>query len=217
MHVTSGITYIAIDQESTFATNEEITEIGLSILHVDQAMVNTIKSMNNFATLPAGARTIHIRVKEKLRYIAPPFAKKFRRGNCFQYGNSEILPLAEIDERLAHILAEEKAKCSNIVFVGHAMENELKSFNKNSLHAFDGYLEKPPALDTQELYRHGNDCNINGPQPGLEALVEQVLNASTQMLHNAGNDAAATLKLFVKKLSLAFNRLSSAGPSRASG
>ena len=104
----------------------------------------------------------------------------------FSFGNTRTLPQKLI---LQYLLALIKSK---ICLVGHAVKNDINMLLK----ATDEFtiIRFVDTYDTQEIHRQ---LSNKTDWDKLECLITEYLCTSPQGLHNAGNDAVYTLKVFL--------------------
>lgn len=162
------------------------TQLGISILRA------TGENANLFAKDPAskaGIKFRHIQIKELMKYKTRIW--KLRRNSKFLYGQTELVPLAMVNQ-VVKSLIEEESKHGQIVLVGHAIQNDQKFLHNANITAFDEYF--PAAVDTQVIHRDG------GSPSGLATLVHLYDEHAGEGWHNAGNDAMWTLWVLANKL-----------------
>lgn len=107
----------------------------------------------------------------------------------FKFGESKIITV----DQLMRILLE-KLKMTDYV-VGHALLSEhiVMSYHGLNMLAF----KKTKAIDIQYIFKSRFDYDLEHKLVSLGTLLDQ-LSIPNEDLHNAGNDAAYTLKAFLK-------------------
>ncbi|KXT03901.1 hypothetical protein AC578_9319 [Pseudocercospora eumusae] len=179
---------ICIDCEAYELDHNKVTEVGVSMFDTrdaPEAIAETSKE-ELFSKIVSS----HYRIEEygHLRN------NRFSKGNpgSFAFGTSTWTGLADIKQTLQNVF-EDAAKLSppltglrKIVFVGHAIKNDLEYLRKLN---FD--INDIPSvvlkLDTQTI------AVSKKRQMGLAKLLAALQIVPTH-LHNAGNDAAYTLR-----------------------
>ncbi|TGO25662.1 hypothetical protein BPAE_0075g00170 [Botrytis paeoniae] len=194
--------FVAIDLEANthdytcFANNKIYTrgtptQIGISIL---RANGNNATLFANDPDSPAGTNYRHIKFKEFAKYRTRIGKLKAGEKVDFLYGRTEVIPLDGANSLIKKLIDDER-KHGKVVLVGHAIQNDQKILGMGGINAFDALF--PETLDTQAMHLPP------GSKQG-RSLINLVLgynsSAETGWQHNAGNDAAWTLWVMVKKL-----------------
>ncbi|KAI5781665.1 hypothetical protein DFH27DRAFT_307447 [Peziza echinospora] len=181
--------FVCIDIESWERDHSLVTEIGISTL--DTTPLLPTFGTNTYATVLPHMKYRHIRITEH---------KNLRNGRYvndnadrFDFGKTEFHPLASIPRILAEIFAAPTPD-HHVCFVAHDAPTDLKYLTSAFKFNARENVPKLKVFDTAELYK-----TIVGAKDTM-ALGKMLLSLKLEPwnLHNAGNDAAFTLRSFVK-------------------
>ncbi len=201
--------YLAIDVESWEQNHEYITELGISIFDSSSWGTSTpprTSTSTSMAThraeeeeeeeeeeegdlervLGRGVETRHFRVMEHLglrngRYV-PDNADKFR------YGTSERMTLSVLSETINVLLKSASGLRTAVVF--HDAGADLRYLSSIGVVV----PASIPVWDTKTLYAAHTRAK-KGMEKGLGKMIDE-LGITVFALHNAGNDAYATMLAF---------------------
>lgn len=166
--------WVSIDFEWWEQSPNKITEIGISILNCRPEKKTFIPPIQSFHLLPDPAYK-----KVNGRYVP-------NHRDYFAFGVPRIMRLLDCRIFLQSVL--EKFRHEQLFLVGHHLHNDLRHLKGLGIETED----LPPILDTMEIAIHlwgrpialGDFCRFMRVDAGL--------------LHNAGNDARATLILLAQ-------------------
>ena len=177
------ISRVAIDIEAYENDQQCVLEIGIAVKTASSRLQEFRNRVRNEHPQPPSHEYRHLIIREYMHLRNGIFVTDNRDN--FLFGTSEIVSLNEA----ARIVDTICSQASTVIF--HAANNDL-----NWLDSIGVYTPNSPhIIDTQDLARE-----LNAPL-GLERL-GRYLGLTTSYLHNAGNDAAYTLKVYFELVAM---------------
>ena len=185
--------FICIDLEAFEFAQEKITEVGVSVLD-SRHVVGTDPGPDGMGWL-SKITTRHLIIKEHKHLVN----KRFVHGcpDKFNFGNSEIVKLGHVNTTLTqlfdnpspHSVLASDLGGRKLILVGHGLSNDTAYLEKLHFapHANGNIIQD---IDTQRF------VGTKKKPVGLGRLMAG-LGVSPENLHNAGNDAAYTLRALV--------------------
>lgn len=172
---------ICIDLEMYEFDTNKITEIGIAVLECDPENSFFMPNIICHHLVPAeynnGKFVNHKKVWDK--------------RTLFKHGESVILPLKDcqkVFDGLIDLLVKKGIKEKRPVFLaGHGVDGDLFYLNKTGF----VYNQNLPILDTCSMWQHTSALPAN-----VGAILGH-LNIAESYLHNAANDAYATLRILL--------------------
>lgn len=192
--------FICVDIEAHERKKNVITEIGICTL--DVADVAWMAPGHLGKDWRNKFRARHVRVREYLHHVNKDFVKG--HPDKFQFGNSEVVPKADIRRLLANSFKppygarkhHDQANMEErpIVLVGHDILSDIR-FMKSL--GYDVVAQAKPVctLDSNSIYAYLSG-NSSGQNIKLANALESV-DIDAWFLHNGGNDAYYTLALCI--------------------
>ncbi|RPB21934.1 hypothetical protein L211DRAFT_758876, partial [Terfezia boudieri ATCC MYA-4762] len=207
--------FVCVDCESWERNHSAITEIGIATLDIDALPPSQQPTYEIIMPLMTYR---HIRISENRRLRNGRFVPD--AADLFDFGTTEFQALKALPTVLAdaftppplsiHTTPEGKKRRRTIAFIGHdaaadikylydckfdsvvAVRETLQRLDKEA--GFNGPVREMDVFDTAEMYKAiTGEMNTKGLGKMLIELELKPWN-----LHNAGNDAAYTLRAFVK-------------------
>lgn len=197
---TSSIVIIAIDFELTWNT-KEVTEVGLSILNMDNVSSTTLATpmspLSYADNLAKHIKSYHLRTAQYYKWVNrfPPGSNP--DGFDRRFGNSERIPAAKLVRRMKEIMwgsGQDKV----YILMGCALENEHETLYHLAMDLSSIRHEIDIQVEDRRIRRrnkHGSLQKVCG-KLGLPA----------QNLHNAGNDARYTLECLLRMVVMSSNQ-----------
>ncbi|OCT48550.1 hypothetical protein CLCR_04129 [Cladophialophora carrionii] len=180
------ITFVAIDLETSRRSEGMILEVGIS----------TRKAW----VWPRVTNSVHFIVREGLDFSNGRHAdKKFG----FQYGQSEVVALADLPGRIMDHISLAYADCDDVILVGHNLDRDVAWF-KNVGIAMDntavtgGYLRGTQVCDVAKVEQALKPPHRR-PRLDMLAATYNVAERDWDGWHNAGNDARMVLEVLRKQ------------------
>ncbi|KAF8418209.1 hypothetical protein EV426DRAFT_343789 [Tirmania nivea] len=228
--------FVCVDCESWERNHSAITEIGIATL--DMGAIPSSQPLTYETIMPLMTYR-HIRITEHRQLRNGKFVPD--AADLFDFGTTEFRALKALPAMLAeaftppplplHTIPEGKKRKRIIAFVGHDAATDIKylydcKFDsriavRETLQRLDeeagfvtGAAREMDVFDTAEMYRAiTGEMNTKGLGKMLVELGLEPWN-----LHNAGNDAAYTLRAFVRMCDRPMvAKEGEAGPSESSG
>ena len=189
---TRSIVFIAIDFELKWNT-EEVTEIGLSVLNMDEISSTTratpMSPLSYATTLAGHIKSYHLRTAQYYKWVNrfPPGSRPDGFGR--QFGKSERIPAAKLVKRVKAIMwgSGQEKTC---ILVGCALTNEHRTLNHLAFDLSSIRYEVDIQVEDRTIRRRCHDGSLQ--------KICGKLRLSAQDLHNAGNDARYTLECLLR-------------------
>lgn len=193
----SPVTFVAIDVEAWEQDQGKVTEIGLAVARLSsRAVVDS--GCPEFSADESCFRHRHFLIKEHLSMRNGRFVEDNKDG--FLFGDSELISLDNATRELSAEL-----RMADYI-VGQAPQGDLKWLRNIGVTGIgaDGDVSVHRVLDTQVLAMAGAPPEVDVLNvSGLKALAERYA-LNPRNLHNAANDAAFTLQVFLSQLNVSF-------------
>lgn len=165
-----------MDIEATEDKHPRITEIAISTCSVDEPCRDLTSFMANI-------KIKHFRIKEWLDYMH--HNANYNQADAYS-GGSEIIDASEIAAALQKEI-DQYPEPKEVILVGHAIQNEKRFLHHENITAFDALLER--SIDTQQCFMaYKSEIEVTNL-----GRVASELGVHSGALHNAANDAIATL------------------------
>lgn len=175
--------WVCVDIEWWERNPRKITEIGISILTSDPFRQTFVPAMQSFHLLPDPAYK-----KLNGRYVP-------NHRDYFAFGTSRVMPLKECRKFMEAVFNLFAQSQRQLFLVGHNLHNDIRQLQNIGIDV----NALPPVLDTMEIGLH-----LWGRPIALGDICRH-MHVDAGLLHNAGNDAHATILLLAQLCDRNFN------------
>ncbi|KAK4165304.1 good for full DBP5 activity protein 2 [Cladorrhinum sp. PSN259] len=187
-----SVLFVCIDIEAYEFNQELITEVGISVLDTTR-LVGVAPGVNGQNWFPL-IESRHIRIEENIWAVN----RKYVQGcaDRFDFGNTEFIKEKEIAKVVEEIIDHARFGPAGlnpeprpVVLVFHDSSADIKYLEKcgYNVYAADNVIDM---MDTKDMHQYTLRTN----NPGSLEKALGYLGIPCKNLHNAGNDAAYTLR-----------------------
>ncbi|ORY10116.1 hypothetical protein BCR34DRAFT_602335 [Clohesyomyces aquaticus] len=182
----NDVVLVGVDIEWFERGNNDITEIGLAILDTAR-----LPATDHVFKILECMEFSHFRLKKTAHMVNTHLCKS--RPDKFQYGTTKFVSQLDATHLLFDAFTHRRPDGTNrpVVFVGHAVENDLKVLKQHFSLDLEQLDVVVATLDTQVLAREAG-IPSSGPVIGLMQLLAH-FQIHEMYLHTAGNDIASTM------------------------